>query len=420
MKPRQRLGAVLLVAVISIAGITMSDLGGRLSGSSGSADGDLTVVSGYGGQLKVNFLDDPEVAAILADRYGLEVDITKAGSIEMLCDLSLEDKDFIWAGDQSSLGIYRDCGGTMVRSDNVYNSPIVLYSWTPVVDALVADGIAQPEAGGAYSVDFARLADHISEGTSWTDLGVPALHGRVTVHTTDPARSNSGYLFAGLLANAMNGGDVVNATTMQPLLPGIGLVFERLGFMEETSGDLFEQFLTTGMGAKPIVAGYESQLLEFLMANPDARDQVGEQVRILYPQPTVWASHPMVARTAEGARLLDALMDPEIQRLAWDRHGHRAGVAGVVNDTAAMAIPGLLPSISSVVDMPAPSVMTGILAEIESPAGGAATDTGDYPAERIEFQDRKIAWTFTCMMRCRRRVAWCRASAGWRSSVGPV
>lgn len=372
MKPRQRLGALLLVTVIAVVGITMSGLGDRLVRSSDSADSELTVVRGYGGQLKVNFLDDPEVAAILADRYGLEVDITKAGSIEMLCDLPLEEMDFIWAGDQSSLGIYRDCGGTMVRSDNVYNSPIVLYSWTPVVDALVAEGIARPEAGGAYSVDFARLAAEVSAGTAWADLGLPALHGRVTVHTTDPARSNSGYLFAGLLANAMNGGDVVDATSVRPLLPEIGQVFARLGYMEETSGDLFEQFLTTGMGAKPLVAGYESQLLEFLLANPDYRDQVGEQVRVLYPQPTVWASHPMVARTAEGAQLLDALMDPEIQRLAWDRHGQRAGVAGVANDTAAMAIPGLLPSITSVVDMPAPAVMTGILDTIDPPSEGAA------------------------------------------------
>jgi len=99
MRIQQRFGAVLLIAVIAAVGITMSGLGGRLFGNSGSADSDLTVVRGYGGELKVNFMNDPDVAAILAERYGLDVDITKAGSIEMLCDLPLEEMDFIWAGD---------------------------------------------------------------------------------------------------------------------------------------------------------------------------------------------------------------------------------------------------------------------------------------------------------------------------------
>jgi len=279
----------------------------------------------------------------------------------------------------------------MVRSDNVYNSPIVLYSWTPVVDALVANGIAQPGAGGAYSVDFTALVELVADGSTWADIDMPELHGRITVHTTDPAKSNSGYLFVGLLANSLNDGDVVNETTVGPLLPGIDSVFDRLGYMEGTSGDLFEQFLTTGMGAKPIVAGYESQLLEFLLENPSYRDQVTAQVRILYPQPTVWASHPMVARTQEGARLLDALKDPEIQRLAWERHGHRSGVAGVANDPAAMQVPGLQASISSVVDMPAPSAMTRILAEIASPTEASNDDDAAGSAVALPAHSRPLA-----------------------------
>jgi hypothetical protein len=369
MKLRQRIGAVVLVVTIAIVGIVTSGI--DVPGSGNSSSKDLIVVHGYGGALKVNFMHDPQVATILADRYGLKVEITAAGSIEMLCDLPLDGKDFIWAGDQSSLAIYRDCGGTSLRTDNIYNSPVVLYSWAPVVDALVAKGIAREEAGGAYSVDFSQLVALISEGQAWKDIGVDGLHGRVTVHTTDPARSNSGYLFAGLLANTMNNGDVVNEASVEPLLTDIRGIFDRLGYMEATSGDLFEQFLTTGMGAKPIVAGYESQLLEFLLENPTYRDQIGEQVRILYPRPTVWASHPMVARTEDGARLLDALKDPEIQKLAWERHGQRAGVAGVLNDPAAIDVPGLMQSVASVVDMPSPAVMDRILTAVAGELGEA-------------------------------------------------
>ena len=359
MKPKQRIGAVILtvtiVAVLIIAsGIVAPD----------PSDSGLTVVRGYGGALKVGFLNDPQVAGILKDRYGLQVEISAAGSIEMMCDLPLDDKDFIWAGDQSSLAIYRDCGGTAKRTDNVYNSPVVLYSWTPIVASLVEAGIAREEPGGAYSIEFEQLVTRISDGTTWADIGVDELHGNVTVHTTDPARSNSGYLFAGLLANSMNNGDVVNETAVGPLLSDIRAIFDQLGYMEATSGDLFEQFLTTGMGAKPIVAGYESQLLEFVIANPEYQDQVTQQVRILYPRPTVWASHPLVARTDNGSRLLDALQDPEIQTLAWVRHGHRSGIAGVTNDPELISVPGLMDTVTSVVDMPAPAVMNRILTAI--------------------------------------------------------
>jgi hypothetical protein len=376
MKLRQRIGALVLIAAIVVVGIVVSDPAGIRRGSADSPDDDLTLVKGYGGALKVSFLSDPDVAIILADRYGLKVDITKAGSIEMLCDLPLDGMDFIWAGDQSSLAIYSDCGGTMVQSGNVYNSPVVFYSWAPLVDALVTAGIAHVESGGAYSIDFDRLLALVTEGRTWEDIGVEGLHGRITIHTTDPARSNSGYLFSGLMANEMNGGEVVTDATVDPLLSSISDIFDRLGYMEGTSGDLFEQFLTTGIGAKPIVAGYESQLLEFLLANPNYRDQVIQDVRILYPRPTVWASHPMVARTEQGAKLLSALKDPEIQSIAWEKHGNRSGVAGVRNDISAMDVPGLIGTITSVVDMPSPSTMSRILDALKSEAATAGEAGG--------------------------------------------
>lgn len=368
---RQRLGALILIAVILV--VTTATLWSDddppqptpIPTPIPTPVPNLTVIKGYGGELKVNFLSDPEVAVILADRYGLRVDIAKRGSIELACGIELgPDNDFVWLGDSVALERYRERGCTMLRYDNIYNSPIVLYSWAPIVDALVAQGVARDEGGGAYSVDFALLAEMIEQGQTWTDLRLPQLHGRISVHTTDPARSNSGFLFAGLLANTLNGGNVVNPTTVQPLLPVIHDIFARLGYMQGTSGDLFEQFLITGMGAMPIVALYESQVMEFLHENPSYQTQVSQQVRMLYPRPTVWASHPFAARTDNGIRLLEALKDPDIQRLAWERHGQRPGVPGVVINPNATPVPGILPQITSVTNMPAPGVMDQIIAAI--------------------------------------------------------
>jgi hypothetical protein len=351
---RQRLGAVLLATVVLVVFVVRA--------WSPDPAPDLTVVHGYGGELKVNFFNDPEVARILAEEYGLEVDITGIGSVELACGRPFdEDDDFVWLGDSVALEKYRDLGCTMVRADNVYNSPMVFYSWTPIVDALVTAGVAQTAANGAYTLDFAHLVELMMSGTTWAQIGLANLHGGIIVQTTDPNRSNSGLLFSGLLANTMNGGPVVNPTTVIPLLPDIQSYFDRLGLMEATSGSLFEQFLITGPGAKPMVALYESQLMEFLGANPQYQQQIAQQVRVIYPEPTVWATHPLVARTADGDRLLDALKDPDIQRLAWEKHGQRPGVPQFDIDLNAMPIPGILPKITSVTSMPSWETMNLIL-----------------------------------------------------------
>jgi hypothetical protein len=363
---RQRLGAVVLVAVIVVVIVASAWPG---DGSSNpTLLPDAIVVKGYGGGLKANFLHDSEVQAILADRYGLQIDITPIGSIDLACGRPFgPDDDFVWLGDSVALARYQSRGCTMLRAESVYNSPVVLYSWTPIVDALVAAGVAQVTADGAYTVDVRRLVELMMAGETWANLGLPQLHGRVLVRTTDPARSNSGFLFAGLLANTLNGGNMVDATTVDLLLPDIDRYFLQLGYMEARSSDLFTQFLITGMGAKPIVVLYESQIPEILSSHPEYEDQIRQEVRILYPEPTLWASHPFVARTTNGEKLLEALKDRDIQRLAWERHGQRPGVVGVPIDPSAIPIPGILEQITSVTNMPALEVMDEILATISPP-----------------------------------------------------
>ncbi|MGH2558240.1 MAG: hypothetical protein ACRDJH_04180 [Thermomicrobiales bacterium] len=362
---RQVLGASILVAVImTIIGAIVWDDDEDDPVSAQQVDG-LTVVKGYGGKLKEEFLEDPKVIALLAERYNLRVDIEAVGSIEAMCDKPREDTDYLWVGDQSSLVIYNECDGTKVRTDNIYNSPVVLYSWAQIADALVSAGLARVETDGVYTIDFDLLVEFMMERKTWEDIGITNMHGKILVHTTDPNRSNSGFLFAGMLANSLNG-DVVTATTVETVLPDVQAYFDRLGYMEPSSGELFRQFLRTGQGAKPIVALYESQIPEHVHLYPNDTEKINRDIRILYPRPTVWATHPFIARTDNGELLLTALLDPDIQRLAW-QHGQRPNVPGVEIDPDAGQIPGILEEITSVIDMPAPSVMFRINAVIANP-----------------------------------------------------
>lgn len=179
------------------------------------------------------------------------------------------------------------------------------------------------------------------------------------MNTTDPTKSNSGNMFAGLLANTLCGG-VADESNLSEILPRLETIFQRLGYMESSSSDLFEQFLKTGMGAKPIIAGYENQLLEFAVANPDTWEQVKADIVMLYPTPTVWSSHVYIALDEAGTAGIDALLDEDVQRLAWEKHGFRTGVYDKPTEID-FGVDGLADEITTVAPMPDAATMERII-----------------------------------------------------------
>src|SRR5262249_35710173 len=154
------------------------------------------------------------------------------------------------------------------------------------------------------------------------------LYSAVLIQSTDPAKSNSGNMWAALLANTYNGGDVLTPDKADVVVPKVKAFFERVGFMESSSGTLFDKYLKQGAGAYPIIVAYETQLLEFAAEHHELIEPVKKKLRIVYPRPTVWASHPLISLDANGRRLIAALKDPEMQRIAWERHGFRSGLMG--------------------------------------------------------------------------------------------
>ena len=140
-----------------------------------------------------------------------------------------------------------------------------------------------------------------------------------------------------------------------------GNIFQKLGYMESSSSDLFDQFLKTGMGAKPLIAGYENQLLEFAVENPDTWEQIKGDIVMMYPTPTVWSSHVYIALDEAGAAGIDALLDEDIQRLAWEKHGFRTGVYDTPTDAARFGVSGIAEELTQVAPMPDANTMDRII-----------------------------------------------------------
>jgi hypothetical protein len=322
-------------------------------------------LKGIIGSEKNNFLENEKVKQILKNKYGITLDYSRAGSIEMVKDPVKEDIDFLWPSSQVALEIFREQQGSkLVKSDLIFNSPIVIYSWDIVVKALLQKGLVKKENETYYITDMPGLIGYIRKGKKWSDIGLNELYGKINIITTDPTKSNSGSLYAGLLANILNGDVVNDERSLDTLLPVLRDIFNKQGFQQTSSGFLFEQFLKTGVGQYPMIAGYENQIIEFSILHKDFWPRVNDKIKILYPLPTVWSEHPVLALNKKSIILLDALKDPEIQKIAWEEHGFRTGLIGVQNDSSIIKVSGISESIKQTVPVPRAAIMERLINNI--------------------------------------------------------
>ena len=343
------LGLLLLFLVAAATRIIYQFAAGRK---------DAVILDGYLGGEKIGFFEDPQVQEILRDSYQVEMDYSRAGSLDMVT-LDSEGMDYLFPSSQTALEYYRELKGEPRKSEIILNTPIVLYTYQMVADALAEQGILQ-ESDGVFYQKKKKMTELIKTDTSWAQIGLPELYGNVSIDTTHPAKSNSGNMFAGLLANTLNGGQTAEAEDLPGILPELKEIFGKLGYMETSSSDLFSQFLKMGVGAKPIIAGYESQLLEFSAENPEDFAAVRDDVVMIYPSPTVWSTHIYIALTENGEKAIEGLLDPQVQELAWEKHGFRTSVYQAAG-SARFVVKGLAPEITRVMQMPDYETMRQII-----------------------------------------------------------
>lgn len=206
----------------------------------------MVTLRGYAGGEKMGLLTDPDAVRILSGKYKIKLDAQKVGSIEMVQGITT-NQDFLFPSSQIALEMYKSrTDATLAKAETVLTTPIVLYSWDIVTDALVKQGVVEQVDSVWYVNDMAKLLDIIAKDTKWSDIGLTDLYGKMAINTTDPAKSNSGALFAALAANVLNHGDVVDEQTLPAVQTELNQLFLKLGYMETSSSDLFDQYLRTG------------------------------------------------------------------------------------------------------------------------------------------------------------------------------
>lgn len=354
---------ILILSIIVIKYLTDNDKGDILTGK-------LTAVYVATGGGKEDFLGDEDVKKILRKKYKLDVQfdtwsngktITKPliresvglGNQSIINRMSNGEEftilsegvskyDALFTSDQRFYDYYKLSPNkengeseryTVLDGGLTLNTPIVIYSWKEVVDALINESIVTETDGVYYITDMNKLIDYILGGKKWSDIGLSSLYGNINIASTDPVSSSPGATYYGLLLSILSGGEVTE-DNIENNLPKLKDFYIKSGYMNNTPADLFERYLKTGMGGEPMIVDYEKSMIDFMSASPEAFTKLKDDIRILYPKPTIWNSHCFAVFNEKGAKLYEALNDKEIGQIAWEKYGFRTGVTGGTYDVS--------------------------------------------------------------------------------------
>jgi hypothetical protein len=285
-------------------------------------------VRGLIGSEKEAFFADPRVQQALAAQ-GITVTVEKAGSRAIAGRFNASTYDFGFPSGAPAAAALKQAA----KAPNVYTpfyTPMVLASWRPIADILVANGIAERKGDNYYVTDLPGLMALVEKGARWRELKASqafATGKAVLVSSTDVRSSNSAAMYLALASYIANSQQIVQSQEeVDRVLPVVAPLFLRQGFQEQSSAGPFEDYLALGMGKAPLLMAYESQMVEYWLKHPDKlKAQGAGEMVLMYPRPTVFSKHVLVPFTPAGARLGTALeSDPVLQGLARE-YGFRTG-----------------------------------------------------------------------------------------------
>jgi hypothetical protein len=362
MNFRKALGpslALLLLAGVAIAiRFSMSE-----KKASDSAANRITVKILTGSE-KEHFLNDPELAKVLAAE-GIALTVQKAGSREIATRPDLKTFDVAYpAGAAAAVKISQNTGSKRVFA--TFYPPMAVASWKTLVPVLESAGLVTHKDGSYFIVDMAKLVDMMQKGTRWKDLPgntVYAVGKSVLVTSTDVRKSNSGAMYLALAAYLANGNNVVdNEADADKVAASMVKLFAKQGFQESSSAGPFEDYTSMGIGKAPLVMIYEQQFLEYILSHPNPNPDMV----LLYPMPTILTKHTIVALSDNGARFAQQMTgNPKIASIA-QRFGFRTQVNTELFEAVKARKMVIPQTIVDVIDPPSYDILEKLINRIDS------------------------------------------------------
>ena len=247
-------------------------------------------------------------------------------------DLNARGIDCLWPASASAQSVFEAQHADQFPQyavETVLQSPEVIYAGPQGTDALVRAGVVTLRDGRHYADIKTLLLDYVLAHKTWEAIGGADLRGPITVASTDAARSNSGFTLAQLELNMIATNDVYrapHAEQARATLPTVRALYDAQGLQARSSDFGFSNWLLEG-GEFACAALCRLREPDRPVRPPGRAEHrpLTDSVRMIYPDPTIYSDHPILALYHDAARLIEAMKDPEIQALAWRKYGFRSG-----------------------------------------------------------------------------------------------
>lgn len=359
----------LALAVVLVIGIVGVVLWGRLFTGGGEDDpaaADLTTVSGVIGSEKKPFFDDPEVKEIFAER-GLDVTVVTAGSRQIATSVDLEKVDFVFPSSAPAAEkIKRETGTSTVYAP--FYSPMAVATFTPIVKLLETAGIAYQDAAGTWHLRMSEYLKLVAAGTRWNQLpGAETTYNSsrsILISSTDIRQSNSAAMYLSMASYVANGDRIVSTPESEAaVIDQAASLFLAQGFSASSSEAPFEDYLSQGIGSKPMVMIYEAQFLGRQMSKTGS-SAITDDMVLMYPDPTVLSKHTVVPLTDPGATVGQLLVDdPRLAKLAAE-YGFRPADSSVFTTALEANDIAVPPNPVNVVEPPSYETLESMISQI--------------------------------------------------------
>ena len=361
---RKIIGVVVLLAVIAVALVTFIGNKAKSGPAAGSANGNTVSITGVIGSEKKAFFEDPRVKEVLAAN-GLEVKVETAGSRD-IANTDLSKYDFAFPSSAPAAEKISEKVKPRTKYTPFY-SPMAIASYKPVMELLAKNGVASKNAQGVWHVNMQSYLKLVSDGRKWKELeGAANLYNSprsVLISSTDIRKSNSAAMYLALATFAMNN-DFPLSTDVQvdKALPVASKLFLAQGYSESSSDDPFQNYLSQGMGAVPMVMIYESQ---FVGEAINESSRLTDQMVLAYPDPTVFSKHTMIPITDKADKLGTLLTtDPKLIELIADYGFRPSSSPAVFNKAVTESKVAVENNFIAIADAPSYQILESMLTKI--------------------------------------------------------
>jgi hypothetical protein len=241
---------------------------------------------------------------------------------------------------------------------------MVIATRSPIVKILEANGFLINK-GSYKALDMNKFLEIMANKTKWISLKENAeypVNKNILISTSDSRRSGSSKMFVSLASYVFNNDEVVqDIQAEEKVIPKIKELMDAQGYRESSSADLFNDYISMGMGKNPMIFVYESQMIELAVKSNGLMDQM----QILYPSPTIFSKHVLVGLTPNGKKFMNFLSSNEKVKTIAARYGFRITGGSHLNVVTKSVKLNSPDTVVDVVDPPSLEIQDDLVSEIE-------------------------------------------------------